>query len=148
MTPLDRLLAERDCLRLMSDYCRHLDQREEEAFVDLFTESAVFTKATPPAYEDRGREAIRATFRKRPPDILSRHMMLNHVIDIDGDETARGFAVGVVARGNRDREDWPMPLRGVELVMEYRMVFAQHGDRWRIARCDTQRLMDVEAEAR
>ena len=148
MNPLDQLVAERDCLRLMSDYCRHLDSRDEDAFVRLFTETAVFTKATAPVYEDQGHEAIRARVRMRPPSILSRHLMLNHIIDVDGPSSARGVAVGMVVRGNRDREDWPMPLRGVELVMEYRMVFARTADGWRIGRCDTQRLMDVEATPR
>jgi hypothetical protein len=148
MSPLDLLVAERDCLRLMSDYCRYLDARDEAAFIALFTETAVFTKTTAPTYEDHGHEAIRARFRMRPPSILSRHLMLNHIIDVEGPSTARGTAVGVVVRGNRDREDWPMPLRGVELVMEYRMMFARVADRWRIARCDTQRLMDAEAAPR
>ena len=148
MTPLDQLMAERDCLRLMSDYCRHLDSRDEAAFINLFTETAVFTKSTAPAYEDHGHEAIRARLRMRPPSILSRHLMLNHIIDVEGPNSARGVAVGMVVRGNRDREDWPMPLRGVELVMEYRMTFELSADRWRIARCDTQRLMDVEAAPR
>jgi hypothetical protein len=148
MNPLGLLVAERDCLRLMSDYCRHLDSRDEDAFVRLFTETAVFTKATAPTYEDHGHDAIRARLRMRPPSILSRHLMLNHIIDVDGPSSARGVAVGLVVRGNRDREDWPMPLRGVELVMEYRMVFARGNGCWRIARCDTQRLMDVEAVPR
>ena len=148
MNPIDLLVAERDCLRLMSDYCRHLDARDEDAFLALFTETAVFTKTTVPTYEDHGHEAIRARFLMRPPSILSRHLMLNHIIDVEGPDTARGTAVGVVVRGNRDREDWPMPLRGVELVMEYRMMFARVAERWRIARCDTQRLMDVEAATR
>jgi hypothetical protein len=148
MNPLDLLVAERDCLRLMSDYCRHLDSRDEAAFLDLFTETAVFTKTTSPIYEDHGHEAIRARLRMRPPSILSRHLMLNHIIDVAGPDSAKGTAVGVVVRGNRDREDWPMPLRGVELVMEYRMVFARLARGWRIARCDTQRLMDVEAAPR
>jgi hypothetical protein len=148
MNPLDQLMAERDCLRLMSDYCRHLDARDEEAFISLFTEAAAFTKSTAPTYEDHGHEAIRARFRMRPPSILSRHLMLNHIIDVEGPRSARGVAVGMVVRGTRDREDWPMPLRGVELVMEYRMLFARAADRWQIARCDTQRLMDVEAAPR
>ena len=84
----------------------------------------------------------------RPPSILSRHLMLNDIIDVEGPRSARGVAVGIVVRGNRDREDWPMPLRGVELVMEYRMLFERSADRWQIARCDTQRLMDVEAAPR
>jgi hypothetical protein len=148
MNPIDLLVAERDCLRLMSDYCRHLDARDEAAFIGLFTETAAFTKTTVPTYEDHGHEAIRARFRMRPPSILSRHLMLNHIIDVEGPSTARGTAVGIVVRGNRDREDWPMPLRGVELVMEYRMMFARVAERWRIARCDTQRLMDVETTPR
>ena len=148
MNPLGLLVAERDCLRLMNDYCRYLDSRDEDAFVRLFTETAVFTKATAPTYEDHGHDAIRARLRMRPPSILSRHLMLNHIIDVDGPSSARGVAVGLVVRGNRDREDWPMPLRGVELVMEYRMAFAWGDGGWRIARCDTQRLMDVEAAPR
>jgi SnoaL-like domain len=145
MTPIDELLIRDACLQLMTGYCVHLDARDETKFLGLFTEDAVLTKATPPAYEARGRSGIRETFTKRPPSILSRHLMLNHVISVVDNDNAEGSAVGLVVRGNRDRETWPMPIRGVELVMDYRLRFRREAAGWRISRCDTTRLLDVEA---
>lgn len=148
MTPIDNLLIRDECLRLMSSYCVHLDARDEASFLDLFAHDAVFTKTTAPAYEVKGRDGIRGTFNQRPASILSRHLMLNHLISVIDTDNAEGAAVGMVVRGNRDREDWPMPIRGVELVMDYRMKFRRDLDRWRILRCDTTRLLDVDAVPR
>lgn len=148
MTPIDKLLIRDECLQLMSSYCVHLDARDETRFLDLFTSDAVLTKATAPAYEAKGRDGIRQTFAQRPTSILSRHLMLNHLISVIDADSAEGAAVGLVVRGTRDREQWPMPIRGVELVMDYRMTFCREADRWRISRCDTTRLLDVEAMPR
>ncbi|SFU21791.1 nuclear transport factor 2 family protein [Mesorhizobium sp. YR577] len=145
MNALERLVIRDECMQLMTAYCTHLDARNEKQFLDIFTEDAIWTKLTEPTSETTGRAAIADLFRKRPPSILSRHLMLNHTITIHGADSADGVAVGVVIRGNRDRETWPMPLRGVELVLEYRLSFRREPDRWRINRCDTMRLLDVEA---
>lgn len=145
MTPIDKLLIRDECLRLMSSYCVHLDARAEASFLNLFTEDAVFAKTTAPTYEVKRRDGIRGTFRQRPESILSRHLMLNHLISVIDADHAEGAAVGMVVRGNRDRETWPMPIRGVELVLDYKMTFRRDPDSWRISRCDITRLLDVEA---
>ena len=92
-----------------------------------------------------GREAVRASIRSRPASILSWHLMLNHRIELHGEDRAEGNAVGLVVRGNRDRETWPMPIRGVELLMKYRMLFRRDGENWLIERCETQRRLDIDA---
>ena len=142
MTPIGELLIRDVCRQLMTAYCVHLDARDEDSFLGLFAEDAVFTALT---FEARGRAGIRETFAKRPLTILSRHLMLNHVISVIDSDNAEGAAVGLVVRGNRDRETWPMPIRGVELVMDYRLRFRREPEGWRISRCDAKRLLDIEA---
>jgi len=142
MNRMDELLARDECLQLMTAYCTHIDERNEDEFLALFTEDAVFTIR---GEAMTGKEPIRATFKARPASLLSWHLMLNHRITLQDEDRAEGFAVGLVIRGVRDRETWPMPIRGIELVMHYRMLFRREGGKWLIARCDTQRRLDIDA---
>ena len=141
MTPIEALLARDACLQAMTAYCTHLDAREEDRFVALFTDDVVFSIG---GKEIIGHPAIRESIRTRPASILSWHLVLNHRIDIHGEDRAEGKAVGLVVRGTRDRETWPMPIRGVELLMHYRMLFRREGANWLIERCETSRRLDVD----
>ncbi|MCZ4316684.1 nuclear transport factor 2 family protein [Comamonadaceae bacterium G21597-S1] len=147
MTPIERLLAKNRCIELMTSYCTHLDQRNEDAFLALFTADATFIKLAPPVVTSAGREAIRGVFNARPLSILSRHMMLNHTVVVGEDGTATSTANGIVVRGTRDRQEWPMPIRGLELVVEYQFAFRLEGEDWRITSCGVLRLLDIEAKS-
>ena len=50
MDDLQTLLDERACLRLMTDYCLHLDNRQVEPFLDLFTPDATWIQVNEPPY--------------------------------------------------------------------------------------------------
>ncbi len=146
MDDLARLLAERACLRLMTGYCTHLDAWEVDTFLELFIPDGVWRRTAPrPTIDLAGREAIRAFFHKRPTHSLSRHLILNPVVDILDADTARGVCVGLVVRGDATGT-LPVPMRGVELIVEYRHRFVRTAEGWRIAEIEMDRLIDVEAK--
>ena len=145
MNAMDRLLAKDACITLMTAYCTHLDERNEAQFLDLFTTDAHFARLAPPAYEASGHDGIRLLLAARPASLLSRHMMLNHEVVIDTATTAHAKALGIVVRGDRDRTDLPMPIRGLELLVQYQLEFRCEAGQWKICRCGVLRLMDVEA---
>lgn len=88
MDPMTRLTIERDCHRLCMDYARRADERAD-SFADLFTEDARLELS---GMSMNGRAEI-AAFMSRPrPAAVSRHMILNVVIDIDSETAARGLA--------------------------------------------------------
>ncbi|MEU9993766.1 nuclear transport factor 2 family protein [Streptomyces sp. NPDC048045] len=86
--PVERLLAERACERLIVELVRRLDLGEPSTVSDLFTPDGV--REWP--YDQRrieGREALREYFGSRPVDRLSRRMCTNILVTVDSPDTAR-----------------------------------------------------------
>lgn len=88
MDPMTRLVIERDCHRLCIDYARRADERAD-SFADLFTEDARLELT---GMTMNGRAEIAAFMARPRPASVSRHMILNVVIDIDSETSARGLA--------------------------------------------------------
>ncbi len=145
MSPLDQLLAKQACVELMTAYCTHLDARSDDAFVALFEPQAVMRKLYPPGVIASGHAEIAQSLQARPPSLLSRHLLANTAIHLIDADNARGEAFGMVVRGTRDRETWPMPIRGLELLVSYAMTFHRSSQGWRIRECAVGRIMDIDA---
>ncbi|MDH6113850.1 hypothetical protein P3T36_005638 [Kitasatospora sp. MAP12-15] len=80
--PLEQLLAERACERLIVEFVRRLDLGEPGTVAELFTPDGVWEWP----HGDRrvqGREALRAYFGSRPADRLSRRMCTNVLVTVD-----------------------------------------------------------------
>jgi hypothetical protein len=86
---LGRLLAERECERLIIDFVRRLDLGEPSSVAELFVPDGVWEW---PGGERciEGREALRRYFGSRPSDRLSRRMMTNILITVTSATTASG----------------------------------------------------------
>ncbi|MEV5382552.1 nuclear transport factor 2 family protein [Streptomyces sp. NPDC052721] len=94
MDPVERLLAERACERLILDFVHRLDLGEPASVAELFTEDGSW--AWPPPGDGRrveGREAPRAYFASRPADRLSRRLMSNVLVTVAAPDaaTARSY---------------------------------------------------------
>lgn len=87
MDPIELLLAERACQRLLLDLVRRLDFEEPASVAELFTEDGTWAW---PAGDRlvRGREALRAYFGSRPADRLSRRIMSNVLVEVTSPDTA------------------------------------------------------------
>ncbi|MGW2960072.1 nuclear transport factor 2 family protein [Streptomyces sp. NPDC001220] len=89
MDPLERLLAERACERLVVDFVRRLDLGEPSSVAELFTEDGWWE--WPPPGDGRrvvGREGLAAYFGSRPGGRLSRRIMSNILVTVTGPEAA------------------------------------------------------------
>ncbi|MFJ3302012.1 nuclear transport factor 2 family protein [Streptomyces sp. NPDC086549] len=87
MDPLENLLAERACERLVLDFVRRLDLGEPGSVAELFTEDGTWE------WPDggrlvKGREALREYFGARPADRLSRRLMSNVLVTVTTPDTA------------------------------------------------------------
>ncbi|WKX15990.2 nuclear transport factor 2 family protein [Streptomyces sp. NL15-2K] len=87
LDPMERLLAEHACERLILELVRRLDLGEPSTVSDLFTPDGVWEWP----YDQRrieGREALREYFGSRPVDRLSRRMCTNILVTVDSPDTA------------------------------------------------------------
>ncbi|MFF4403199.1 nuclear transport factor 2 family protein [Streptomyces sp. NPDC001404] len=85
--PVELLVAERACERVILEFVRRLDLGEPGTVCELFTPDGVWEWP----YGDRrveGREALRAYFGSRPADRLSRRMCTNILVTVDSPDTA------------------------------------------------------------
>ncbi|MGV9563005.1 nuclear transport factor 2 family protein [Streptomyces sp. NPDC003480] len=109
MDPLEHLLAERACERLILDFVHRLDLGEPATVAELFTADGGWEW---PAGGRRieGREALRRYFGSRPADRLSRRLMSNILVTPASPDTATatsyfttyrvdGYDGGMVAAG-------------------------------------------------
>ncbi|SOD86945.1 nuclear transport factor 2 family protein [Streptomyces sp. Ag109_G2-15] len=89
MDPLEQLLAERACERLILDFVHRLDLGEPASVAGLFTEDGSWE--WPPPGDGRrvvGREALGSYFGSRPADRLSRRLMSNVLVTVTSTDTA------------------------------------------------------------
>jgi hypothetical protein len=91
LDPMDRLLAERACERLIVDFVRRLDLGDPGSVADLFTVSGVW-EWPHGSRRIEGREALRTYFGSRPADRLSRRMMSNILVTVDSATTATAIS--------------------------------------------------------
>lgn len=131
MDGVSRLLAERACERLLTEYARLVDFGEASRMADLFTEDGVWEAD---ALVLDGREAIRAHFLKRERVVrrVSRHLITNVAIDVD-DGHATGLAYFANYRHDRQEGDLslPVPMEVPKYLGEYRSRFRLTPDGWR-----------------
>jgi hypothetical protein len=88
--PMERLLAERACERLILDFVHRLDLGDPASVAELFTEDGVWE--WPPPGDGRrfaGRDALRTYFASRPADRLSRRIMSNVRVTPTSPDTAQ-----------------------------------------------------------
>ncbi|MFF4396549.1 nuclear transport factor 2 family protein [Streptomyces sp. NPDC001480] len=89
MDPLENLLAERACERVVHEFVHRLDLGEPASVAELFTEDGSWE--WPPPGDGRrseGRAALREYFGSRPADRLSRRLMSNVLVTLTSPDTA------------------------------------------------------------
>ncbi|RFU84669.1 nuclear transport factor 2 family protein [Streptomyces triticagri] len=130
--PMERLLAERACERLVLDFVRRLDLGEPGTVSDLFTPDGVW--AWP--YDQRrieGREALREYFGARPADRLSRRMCTNILITVDSPDTAAGITYFATYRVDGHTEGALVAPRLPANIGHYEDTFRRIDGSWLLA---------------
>ncbi len=132
LDPLERLLAERACERLITDFVQRLDLGEPGSVADLFSADGVWEWP----YGDRrieGRDALRAYFGSRPADRLSRRLMSNLAVTVHAATEATAVSYFVTHRV--DGHTGGLPPAGPPVnVGHYRDVFRREGGTWLLTR--------------
>ncbi|OIK03532.1 nuclear transport factor 2 family protein [Streptomyces monashensis] len=130
MDPLELLLAERACERLITDFVHRLDLGEPAGVAGLFTEDGVWE--WPPPGDGRrvaGRQALGEYFASRPADRLSRRFMSNVLVTVTGPDTAT--AVSYFATYRVDGHDGgTVPAGPPVQIGTYEDSFRRADSRW------------------
>jgi hypothetical protein len=133
MTEQQRLEIVMACLRLTNDFCLYSDQRDYDAYGQLYAPDGRFTR---PGLDVSGREAIVAALKQRPAHLVVRHAGINAVVDVIDDNNARG-------RGNHfvfihdSTAGQTQPVAVTDYVDRY--VCTSEG--WRIASREVSRVL-------
>jgi uncharacterized protein (TIGR02246 family) len=132
MDSLERLVIERDCERLVTEYCHLVDHNEAEGIAELFTEDGVWKSVE--ATLD-GREQIRKAMAERQANTrrMSRHVCNNFSLKILDADHAEGIVYLTLYRHDGKEGRRLSPLEGPAMVGEYRDRFVRTSQGWQIA---------------
>jgi SnoaL-like domain len=132
--PVDRILAERACERLLYRYAELVDFGNASRLAELFTEDGVW-EADDLVLE--GRDAIRTHFLRREAKVrrVSRHVCTNVAVDLVSPDEATGLCYFVNYRHDRQEGDLslPVPAEVPKYMGEYRDRFRRTSDGWLLA---------------
>jgi len=130
----ERIAIERECQRLVTVYCHHVDHGEAEKIADLFTDDGQWLS---PEIKMIGKEQIMKGFALRQANTarMSRHVCNNFLIDVIDENNAEGTVYLTLYRhdGEAGRKVSPMDDQPV-LIGEYRDRFVRTDDGWRFSK--------------
>lgn len=139
MDDIQKLLIERECERLINQYCFFVDFGEASRIAELFTEDGWWENDS---IRMVGQDGIRREFAKRQ-DVTrrtSRHLCTNVLIDVVDGDRATGVCYLINYRHDSPtgEAEMPAPSDAPKFVGEYRDTFVRTPDGWRFAtrRCD------------
>lgn len=129
--PMERLIAERACERLILEFVRQLDLGDPSSVADLFTPDGIWEW---PAGDRRiaGREALRDYFDGRPADRLSRRMCTNILVTVTSPDTAAATTYFATYRVDGYSEGM-VPPRPPTQVGHYEDTFRKVDGTWLLA---------------
>ncbi|MGW1728075.1 nuclear transport factor 2 family protein [Streptomyces sp. NPDC002306] len=130
LDPMDRLLAERVCERLVVEFVHKLDLGDPGDVADLFTDAGLWEWAEG-GRRIEGREALRAYFAGRPADRLSRRICTNILVTVTSKTTAIATTYFTTYRVDGHRGGF-VPPRVPTQVGHYEDSFLKVEDRWLI----------------
>ncbi|MFG2527444.1 nuclear transport factor 2 family protein [Streptomyces sp. NPDC048516] len=131
LDPMECLLTERACERLIVDFVRRLDLGDPGSVADLFTPDGVWEWP----HGDRrvqGRDALRSYFGSRPEDRLSRRMCTNILVTATSSTTATATTYFATYRVDGYQEGM-VPPRPPAQVGHYEDTFRKVDGGWLLA---------------
>lgn len=133
MDDMQRMLIERACERLVTEYCHFVDHGEAAKIAGQFTENGVWAN---PANTLSGREAIAKSFQRRQDNTvrISRHVCSNLLINVVDESNATGVVYLTLYRHDGEAGRRASPSDVPDVVGEYRDTFVRTAEGWRFKR--------------
>lgn len=132
MDALQRLLITDACRETVLRAAAAADAGDAAVLAALFTPDAVLQR--PNAEPIQGRDAIRESYAKRPPQRLTRHLVTQTLVDIEGPDQARATSAVLLWSGNLDDDSGPQgrPADARQVVGEFHDLLLCTAEGWRI----------------
>lgn len=137
MSDIEKVMAERDCARLLLDSIHYNDAQDYVALVNLYCEDGELYRPTDADTPLRRRAAILASYRNCPAARLTRHLYTNLRVDVESAERARAHCYLLVYGGDRLTAEVPPYGHAADprrLVGEFEDELLKTNEGWRIAR--------------
>ena len=104
MDPIDRMLIEHECQKLILHYTHLMDCGEWESLAATFTEDAIFARPSSPDDVIHGRDNILASFTARPAGITE-HVVTNIMVTVISDTEAAARSTVLLFPGKAEPGD-------------------------------------------
>ena len=143
MTAQELIEIEHACQKILLRSISTFDDRNFEAFADLFASDGVFVRANQPNEPLIGRQAILAALQSRPADRLTRHLCTNIEIAVTDSDHAVGrcYLYLFSAATSAPEAVGGRPADSNQRLGEYRDKYVRTAEGWRIARRDGKVVM-------
>lgn len=136
MDALSRMAIEHECAALAHAFGYHLDQRDYEAVIALFTDDGVWKRY---GVDLKGREALLGAMNQRSLTQLTRHLVTNVYFTEVREDRCRAVTT-IVVFFNGDAVDTPalLPSTDSTVVMDFHDSFVRGPTGWRFEERDTR----------
>jgi len=133
MDPIQALLIENACLRLLTQYTVATDSDDTKMWLDVFTDDAVWEA---PNLKLEGRSAFEKFFlgRSNGKTSLVRHFSANALVRVVDADTATGISTMLVFRQLDYPGSGPGTLRNPTSIVQNSDQFVRGPDGWKIRR--------------
>ena len=132
MDDIQRMLIERECERLINQYCLFVDFGEASRIAELLTEDGQWINES---IKMEGRGGIQKWFSKREGVTrrTSRHLCTNVLITVEDEDRATGICYLINYRhdSRTGEAEVPAPSDAPKFVGEYRDTFVRTPEGWR-----------------
>ena len=148
MHDTERLAAESACRDLVMKAALRTDAGDHDGFAALFALDAVVTR--PGGQPLQGRDAILASYRSRPADRITRHVVTNCVVEVESPTQARATSYVQVWSATAGADATPFGLKAHDRIAlgEFCDRFVQvPGEDWRIASRQARFVMHTGGDA-
>lgn len=134
MTSAEIQAIELACTKLVNQFAVYSDHACYDELAALFAEDGRYARPTEPGNFVEGRSNLLASFKARPKEKVTRHLVTNVLIDVTSPTTAKGFSYVTQYAGTTDK---PAPTYGwranpPQLVGEYLDDYVLTDDGWKI----------------
>lgn len=139
----ERKEIERACAELVTRLVHYSDHFQKSESSELFTQDGTWVRGGKPY---TGRAAIVASF-SGPPTEFMRHFATSTMIDVEGEDRARGVTYFLLYRYDPGTADpkLPMPLGMPFSMGEWHDQFVKTRDGWRFSHREVRRLFQAGA---